>query len=78
MPRPIKKVENDAEFQSAHTIRNRLGISETTVRNLALAGRVRVKTAESIINLYSVDDVREALERQAQQEGEKLKTQAAM
>ncbi len=57
MSRPYNRVPDGAEYLPAGTIRTRLGISVARVRKMALAQRVRTKTAEAVIGLHSGADV---------------------
>ena len=62
MPRPVKRLPDQADFLSAPKIAKELGVNQRTVTNWAAAGLVRVSTTHVTVNLYSRDDVARILQ----------------
>jgi predicted site-specific integrase-resolvase len=62
MPRPVKRLPDQADFLSAPKIAKELGVNQRTVTNWAAAGLIRVSTTHVTVNLYSRDDVARVLQ----------------
>lgn len=62
------------EWQSAARVGKELGIGAITIVRMAAAGEIRCVRKPTLVTLFSVDDVREALKRRAETKETKLRS----